>query len=252
MTHEDRKESREAAVRDAYDRQAESWRGRDPRDSWDYMLSKMQTDLLLLRHALHGGESVLNIGCSFPIDEIAWARKISRWVAIDINENVIRVARETVARELSAEYASRFEFRLADVTRLPFRDGEFDVVCAFSTLDHLATVRERRDALREMARALKAGGRMVVTAPNWWNLPYTLWSRRAQRRGDADFGYEYEFSPPELAGLLREAGLSPTLFASTLGNTLPVRRKPTTLLQKALRFVPARLGKRMGYLAVKR
>ena len=252
MTHNDETHACESVVQDAYDSQSASWASRDPRDSWDYILSKMQTDYLLLRHGLRDGDSVLNIGCSFPIDEIAYARKVSRWVSIDINENVIQVARDVTARELSPEYASRIEYQVNDVTQLTFEDDTFDVVTAFSTLDHLPTDASRRQALREMSRVLKRGGRMIVTAPNRWNLPYTLWSRRAQRNQKADFGYEYEFSPTELAGMMKEVGLQPTLFASTLGNTLPVKLKPTAILQKLFRLIPTRLGKRMGYLAEKR
>jgi SAM-dependent methyltransferase len=238
-------------VSDAYDRQAESWRGRDPRDSWDYILSKMQTDYLLLRHGLEPGDRVLNIGCSFPIDELAYARRASSWVAIDPNPNVVEFARRVTDAELSPELAARLRYEIGDVTELAFADAEFDLVVAFSTLDHLPSETARRRGLAEMARVLRPGGRMIVTAPNRWNLPYTLWSRRMQRRGDADFGYEYEFSPRELARLLRDVGCRPVLFASTLGNTLPVRPKPTLLAQRALRAIPTWLGKRMGYLARK-
>ncbi len=36
---------------------------RDPRDSWDYILSKMQTDYRLLSKINIRGKTILNIGC---------------------------------------------------------------------------------------------------------------------------------------------------------------------------------------------
>jgi ubiquinone/menaquinone biosynthesis C-methylase UbiE len=45
-----------------------------------------------------------------------------------------------------------------DVRRLPFPDGSFDLVLDFGTAYHVA---RRGDALREMARVLRPGGRLV-------------------------------------------------------------------------------------------
>lgn len=245
----DHERTRVRAVTDAYDRQSSEWEKKDPRDSWDYILSKMQTDHLLLHRGMERGDRVLNIGCSFPIDEIAFVRRASSWVSIDPNENVVAFARRVVDTELSPALAGRLDLQVGDVTELAFGDAEFDLVVAFSTLDHLPSEVARRRSFEEMARVLKPGGRMIVTVPNRWNLPYTLWSRRMQRRHAAQFGYEYEFSPLELRRLLRDVNCKPVLFASTLGNTLPVRPRATALAQRALRTLPTWLGKRMGYLA---
>lgn len=54
----------------------------------------------------------------------------------------------------------------ADVRRLPFRDGAFDAIVSISTLDHF---RDRSDidiAITELHRALKPGGRLILTLDN--------------------------------------------------------------------------------------
>lgn len=52
----------------------------------------------------------------------------------------------------------------ADVQALPFSDGEFDGVVAFSILEHLSAAELTR-AAAELARVLRPGGRLLVGCP---------------------------------------------------------------------------------------
>jgi len=53
----------------------------------------------------------------------------------------------------------------ADVTKLPFAEGVFDVVVCSEVLEH---VEESRTAVSELVRVLKSGGDLVVTVPRFW------------------------------------------------------------------------------------
>ena len=55
------------------------------------------------------------------------------------------------------------EFVSAKVPPLPFADGTFDCVITFQVVEHI-----RRDGefIREIARVLKPGGRLLITTPN--------------------------------------------------------------------------------------
>ena len=69
------------------------------------------------------------------------------------------------AFERTAERETPFlEPRVGSATDLPVEDGEFDFVLSLEMLEHLAPS-EREPALREMLRALRPGGRLVVTFP---------------------------------------------------------------------------------------
>src|SRR5213080_1920346 len=75
-----------------------------------------------------------------------------RCVAADISPDMLSRA-EQVARERGVE--DQVELRSADVERLPFRDGEFDLVISFAGLHVLPRPRK---AVLEIARVLRPGG----------------------------------------------------------------------------------------------
>lgn len=75
----------------------------------------------------------------------------------------------------------------ADVRRLPFANGAFDVVISNSTLDHFESLDEIVASLREIRRVLQAGGQLLLTLDNLANpiialrnaLPFSLLSHLA-------------------------------------------------------------------------
>ena len=71
-----------------------------------------------------------------------------------------------VVRDAAAKRHGRMEVIHADVKRMPFADGSFDVIFSNSTLDHFDSRKEIQGALRELARVLKDGGSLIVTLDN--------------------------------------------------------------------------------------
>jgi SAM-dependent methyltransferase len=64
---------------------------------------------------------------------------------------------------------------VADLTALPFRDESFDACISIVTLEH---VKEPARALREIARSLKSGARVLLVVPHEWEVhqsPHDYW-----------------------------------------------------------------------------
>lgn len=111
------------------------------------------------------GEKVLDVGCSQGIASIILGREGKTVVGIDIQESAVRTARNALAEEEEL-VRSRVEFRVGEVGALPVDDGSCDTVLLGEILEHLV---DAAPALKEAWRALKRGGRLVVT------VPYGIW-----------------------------------------------------------------------------
>jgi SAM-dependent methyltransferase len=101
--------------------------------------------------------------------------------------------------------------RCADVRRLPFTDGAFDVVVSNSTLDHFATIDDIQIALAELHRVMRPGGTLVVTLDNPSNPIIAL--RRALPRSAFDAVWQ-NFG--ELAARIAPSALGATCNVETL------------------------------------
>lgn len=69
---------------------------------------------------------------------------------------------EFLGREIPAGNVDVRGVRHEDLTQLSFPDGRFDAVVALDVLEHIANYGQ---ALSEMYRVLRKGGRLIVTAP---------------------------------------------------------------------------------------
>lgn len=241
----------------AYDEMAHDWDNKDPRDQHTYMISKMRSDYALLDKIGIENKHVLNVGCSFPVDEIYHARKIAHWTSVDISRESLEMAKAILSRELHPDQASKFTFQYGDACDLPFSDNSFDVSVSMSTFDHLPTEYARQKAVDEMARTTKGGGYVIVTVANWWNLPYAAGIWKMTRDKTLHYGYAYLFSPIEIRRIGIRAGLTPIHFASSIAPPvvwLPgypfFVRYPAIVAFKLIR-VTGYFGRRIGYAFLK-
>lgn len=104
------------------------------------------------------GETVLDIGCGAGVDTLIAARLVGptgRVAGVDATPEMITRARANLA----LAGLTNVSFEIAAAEALPFPDREFDVVISNGVLN--LTV-DKEQALREVHRVLKRGGRLMV------------------------------------------------------------------------------------------
>ncbi len=132
---------------------------------------------------------VLDVGSGDGAAAASLAPRCRSLTCIDTNARVIEVAKDRLAR---FEHVST---QVADVHALPFADASFDAVMMFHTLTY---AEQPAVALKECARVLRPGGRLVLLCLN----------QHQQTEVTARYGERHPgFSPRTVRGLLSAAGL---------------------------------------------
>lgn len=113
--------------------------------------------------ALRAGEVVLDLGSGGGFDCFVAGPKVGdtgRIIGIDMTPEMITKARRNLAGYTQTTGLSNVEFRLGEIENLPVADASADVVISNCVLN-LSPDKPR--AWREIARALKPGGRVAVS-----------------------------------------------------------------------------------------
>lgn len=116
---------------------------------------KIEIPLLCLLLDLPQGVRVLEVGCGRGIALPPLSRRLepSSLTAIDLDEDLVEKAvKHAESRGVAAT------IQQADVRRLPFRGGSFDMVIDFGTCYH---IERPEQALAEIERVLVPGGFLV-------------------------------------------------------------------------------------------
>lgn len=144
---------------------------------------KRVRDDLIAALALSENARVLDAGCGRGLALIGCAKKLTTgkavgvdlWSARDLSNNNPEAARANAAAE---GVADRVEVETGDITRLSFADASFDAVISMTVIHNVPSPEGRDQALRELVRVLKPGGRIAIF-DIWHTSRYAEVLRRA-------------------------------------------------------------------------
>lgn len=125
---------------------------------WSQVLDEMN---------LTGQEQVLDLGCGRGAVLLLAAERldggrahgVDLWRSQDQSGNAV----ETTTRNAEAEgVADRVELHTADMTELPFSDGQFDVIVSSLAIHNITSKLGRQQVINEALRVLRPGGRLAI------------------------------------------------------------------------------------------
>jgi SAM-dependent methyltransferase len=99
----------------------------------------------------------LDAACGEGYGAALLAKSAASVAGVDISEDAITHARQRYG------HLEKLGFQVADCTRLPFADDQFDRVVSFETLEHLG---EQGQLLAEFRRVLKPDGCLILSSPD--------------------------------------------------------------------------------------
>jgi ubiquinone/menaquinone biosynthesis C-methylase UbiE len=179
----------------------------------------------LSRADVQPGMRVLDVGCGRG-ESLVWLmrRGAEAW-GLDYATEALGLTTRAV-QSAGLEEGVRYCLLAANARRLPFPPDSFDRVLMLDIVEHLQPW-ELEQALREVGRVLKRGGKLLVhTAPNRWyyQFGYPLFRLAERLRGvrlprDPRQRFRYhqrvhvnEQSPRSLARALRQVGFRPRVW----------------------------------------
>jgi SAM-dependent methyltransferase len=182
------------------------------------------------------GRTLIDLGCGMGTFTIEAAARGAFAIGVDPAPAAVNAAGAVAA----AEQADGARFLRADAVVLPLRDHAADVVLAADLTEHLDDVTLAR-VLREAARVLTPGGRLVLYTPDRHHVFERLRERGVMKQDPSHIGVR---SAAELRAAVESAG-----FTVERAIWLPSHLPGLAVAERLLaRYVPL-LRRRIGLTA---
>ncbi len=150
------------------------------------------------RLSLASDHILLEAGCGTGRMTSTFAKKCDRLIAVDFSLQSLR-RNQANLRKAGVKNVDLIQ---ADICHLPLKTEVVNRVVSCGVIEHIPTPESRLTASQEMARVLKGGGKLVISA-----YQYSMLTRMfSEKEGEHDGGiYFYRFTRNELRQMLSQA-----------------------------------------------
>lgn len=193
--------------------------------SWFY---ESREAYLLAFSRLKKGDRVLDVGCGSGMVTRKIAEKVGcRVIGLDVSQSCIQHANQH-----SPSLGEASGYVLGSVEELPFQKGSFDVIIFSHVIEH---IHSPTDVLHTLSRALKKGGSLIITTPNYrslWPLAEKVFDKKLAEKGYSL--HDQHISPlnsVRLTQLMKQSGLSNVVVETHYIVALPISLLSTQLAQ---------------------
>jgi SAM-dependent methyltransferase/uncharacterized protein YbaR (Trm112 family) len=208
-----------------------------------------------IAHTISKGMLVAEIGCGSGRQTLPLLRAGTDMIAIDLSEDMLRLARHKV---LAEALASQVDFLVASAENLPLANNTFDAAVIFGSLHHFS---HPSAALLNVARTMRPGSHFYMLEPHkspvrfifdWMMRRWMLWKEEANEAplftasqfgswlGAGGFDVQFRYAtylPPHLFYLIK-GRKGERLLATTdvLFNAIPgLRRLGGVIIAEAVK-----------------
>ncbi len=130
-----------------------------------FLFKHVETEILFSQVSIPSEARMLELGCGNGFQSLLLASRCRHLVATDLfapNPHSHSVGLDKAARLFERCKANNITLLSCAAEAMPFADEQFDIVFSSSVMEHIGP---RCEALREMCRVLKPGGRLIMAVP---------------------------------------------------------------------------------------
>ena len=154
----------------------EIYRSGRHRDFWDLAYPSPEIAAYVATRADAAGKTALDLGCGSGKDAVLLAQAGYQAFGVDISREAIRIAEEHSRRE-----NVEVHWHCGSALHLPFEPASFDLITDRGCFHHL-TDPEREAYAREIARALKPNGELLLRGCSVERFPFVPITEAALQR----------------------------------------------------------------------